>query len=242
MQMLLPEVRTTAPQELLDLYDAAAPYCRGGMLTSADGAISYGGVSAPLQTSGDLEVLQALRGVADVVLVGAGTARAEGYRPVRLRPEARAWRAAHGRDPAVGLVLVSRQLDLDPAADCFPVAPRSQVLTCAASPTGARARLAEVADVLVVGDNQVDLRAGLAALAARGWPRVLCEGGPRLLGDLVRAGLLTELCATVSPVLVGEGAGLVAGPLPVPVRLELEHLLHDGAALLARWRVLGPGG
>lgn len=234
--MLLPETRECGPDELLDLYGREPAYCRGGMLASADGAIAFGGVSAPLQTPGDGRVFAVLRAVADVVLVGAGTARQETYGPVVLSARSLAWRAARGR-PAVPLALVSRSLELDPAACWFPRAPRSMVLTCAAAPRAARARLEEVAEVLVVGEEQVDLGAGLRALAGRGFARVLCEGGPQLLGDLVRAGLLTELCATVSPLLAGGAAGMLAGQLRAPVPLELAHLLHDGEAMFARWRV-----
>ena len=159
-----------------------------------------------------------------------------------LRPAALAWRAGHGRAPELPLAVVSRGLDLDPDARMFPASPRTVVLTCAASPAAARQSLARVADVVVVGGEDVDLGEGLDALADRGLARVLCEGGPRLLGDVVRAGRLTELCATLSPLLVGDPRGLLGGGLPAPVRLDLVHLLEEEGTLLARWRVRGAGG
>ncbi|MDP9436994.1 MAG: dihydrofolate reductase family protein, partial [Actinomycetota bacterium] len=71
-----------APVDLLDLYDAPAPYVRGGMVQSADGTASSAGSSRPLSPEPDREVFRVLRAVADVVVVGAGTARAEDYGPV----------------------------------------------------------------------------------------------------------------------------------------------------------------
>jgi riboflavin biosynthesis pyrimidine reductase len=223
---------------LLDLYDAAGPHVRAGMVTSLDGSAALDGSSLPLSGPADRQVFRALRSVADVVLVGAGTARAEDYGPVRLRPQASGWRAARSRHPQVPLAVVSRSLRLDPAARAFAAGPsRPLVVTCAAAPRERRRRLAEVADVVVAGEGDVDLAAALAALADRGLSRVLCEGGPSLLGDLARAGLLDEVCATVAPVLAGAGPGLLAGGLVRPLPLRLVHLLEEDGVLLGRWRV-----
>ncbi len=89
-----------------------------------------GGGSRGLQSPADQAVFSALRAVSDAVVVGAGTARAEGYGPVGVRPEGRAWRSAHGRSAAPLLVLVSRSLDLDPGDACF--RGPSVVITCGA--------------------------------------------------------------------------------------------------------------
>ena len=236
MELLLPERRPLAPPDLLDLYDAPGPHLRGGMLVSADGASSYAGGSRPLQTPGDSAVFAALRAVSDAVLVGAGTARTERYGPVRLSERSRAWRAARSRADSVPLVVVSRSLDLPADAPSLH-AGGALVVTCAAAPTHRREKVGAYAEVLVCGQEQVDLRAARDRLAERGLVRVLCEGGPALLGDLVRADLLTELCATVAPVLAGDAAGLVGGALPAPVPLVLVHLLREGSTLMGRWRV-----
>lgn len=226
--------------ELLELYDPAARSVRGGMVLSADGSAVHDGSSLPLSTAADKVVFRTLRAVADVVLVGAGTARAEDYGPIPVAEAARAWRSARGRPERPPLALVSRSLDLDPGQRCFTGPVRPLVVTCAAAPTDRRAALAEVADVVVAGEEQVDLATALAALADRGLGRVLCEGGPSLLGDLVRAGLLEELCMTLSPLLAGSGPGLLAQVLPTPVPLELLHVLEQNGSLLLRYRVGGP--
>ncbi len=225
--------------DLLDLYDPPARSVRGGMVLSADGSATSGGSSLPLSTDADKQGFRTLRAVCDVVLVGAGTARAEDYGPVPLREPTRAWRRGHGRSERPPLALVSRSLGLDPAMRCFTGEVRSLVVTCAAAPADRRAALAEVADVVVAGEDRVDLEAALAQLAERGLGRVLCEGGPSLLGDLAAAGLLDELCMTLSPLLAGSGPGLLATALPRPLPLHLLHVLEEDGSLLLRYRLGG---
>ena len=241
MRLLLPEARDLGVDDLLDLYDPGeAPLLRAGFVVTTDGGIALDGGSRALQTATDQAVFHALRAVADAVVVGAGTARTEDYGPVRPRPAGQAWRAARGLAPAPPLVLVSRSLDLDPASRAFGGQSRTVVLTCAAAPAAARQALARVADVVVAGDADVDLRVAVSALHERGLSRLLCEGGPRLLTDLLRAGLVDELCLTLTPLLLGAAPGLLTAPLPAPVHLELRHLVDGGEALLARYAVV-PG-
>jgi riboflavin biosynthesis pyrimidine reductase len=84
----------------------------------------------------------------------------------------------------------------------------------------------------------VDLAAGLAALRDRGLGRVLCEGGPHLLGQVATDGLLDELCLTVSPVLAGPGPTRVIAGAPFPARpMTLAHVLEDDGFLFCRYLV-----
>jgi riboflavin biosynthesis pyrimidine reductase len=212
---------------------------RGNMVGSLDGAATVDGLSGGLSSSADRRVFWLLRGLADVILVGAGTARAEGYRPTRAGASWAALGLRDGRPSTPPLALVSRSLDLDPAAPLIAQAPadaRTIVITCAASPADHRAALASVADVIVAGDDSVDLKAALSALAGRGLARVLCEGGPRLLSDVIANGLLNELCLTLAPVLAGPGPVRVIGGSPFPARrLSLAHLLEEDGMLFARY-------
>jgi riboflavin biosynthesis pyrimidine reductase len=231
VRLLLPETRELQPSDLLDLY-APEPGVRAGFVLSVDGAVAAGGSSRPLQVPADEAVFHALRGVADAVLVGAGTARREDYGPVRPRPDGAAWRAARGLPEQPPLVLVSRTLDLDPAMRCF--AGPCTVVTCAAAPGRDR-----FPDVVVAGDDEVDLPDAIAQLAERGLVRVLCEGGPTLLTALLAAGLVDELCLTTSPRLVGGAPGLLTAEQDAG--LSLRSLVDGGdGALLARWSVSAP--
>src|SRR6266700_658675 len=195
-----------------------------------------------------------LRALADVILVGAGTARAEGYGPVRPETEGLrgAWRSAGrgrscrrgaGRPPSPPIAVVTRALDLDPGGPLLTEAPphaRTIVITTGSAPAQRRAAVARTAEVIVAGETSVDLKAAVGALAGRGHQRISCEGGPHLLAQLAGAGLLDALCLTVSPVLAGPGAGriLTGGP-PMPgggpQRFTLAHAVADEGYLLCRY-------
>jgi riboflavin biosynthesis pyrimidine reductase len=232
VRLLLPEPRPLSPDDLLDLYDPGpARSLRAGFVLTTDGGIAYDGTSRTLQTPADEAVFHTLRAVADAVVVGAGTARAEDYGPVRPRTAGREWRQARGLPEAPPLVLVSRSLDLDPTARCF--RGPAIVVTCAAADGRDR-----FPDVVVAGDEQVDLLEAIDQLAGRGLTRLLCEGGPQLLTTLLRARLVDELCLTHTPRLLGSAPGLLTEALPEPVDLDLQSLVDGGdGVLLARYGV-----
>lgn len=185
-------------------YPAGRPWVRANMVSSLDGAATVRGRSEALSTTADKAVFGVLRGLCDVVLVGAGTARAEGYRALRAKPAYAELRTSRGQRPAPVLALVSRRLDLDPASELFHGGDeRTVVVTSGSSDARLRSTLAEVAEVVVAGEESVDLASALGQLHARGLTRVLCEGGPSLLADLVASDLLDELCLTLSPRMVG---------------------------------------
>jgi riboflavin biosynthesis pyrimidine reductase len=232
VRLLLPEPRPLTADDLLDLYDPGdAPSLRAGFVVTTDGGIAHEGTSRTLQTPADEAVFHALRGVADAVVVGAGTARAEDYGPVRPRAAAQAWRQRRGLPDTPPLVLVSRSLDLDPGARCF--AGPSVVVTCAAAPGADR-----FPDVIVAGDHEVDLAEAVRQLGERGLTRLLCEGGPHLLTALLAARLVDELCLTHTPRLLGPAPGLLTQEQDPPVDLQLQTLVDGGdGVLLARYRV-----
>jgi riboflavin biosynthesis pyrimidine reductase len=218
---------------------------RANFVSSVDGAVTVAGLSRGLQTPGDNQVFAVLRDLADAVLVGAGTARLEGYAVVELSARRRAIRTQFGLDAALPTVVVSHSLQLDPSTPLFADhGPRTIVITRAAADQSVRAQLDAVADVVVCGDEVVDLGAARLALADRGLTRLLCEGGPTLFADLAQAGLVDELCLTVSPQLAGPGAGrIMAGPswpLDMAGRspLRLEALLEEDEALFCRYRLV----
>jgi riboflavin biosynthesis pyrimidine reductase len=219
------------PTDLLD-----QPWVRANMVSSLDGAAAVEGRSGPLGGAGDKQVFAVLRGLADAVLVGAGTARIEGYRALRAKDAFAQHRSSLGQQPAPALVLVSGRLDLDPESALFHGgAQRTIVVTHAAADPARRERLADVADIIVAGTTAVDASAALDALAARGLLRVLCEGGPRLLDAVAASGRLDELCLTLAPRLVGGDATRILHGVGVDVSYELAHLLEDGDALFARY-------
>jgi riboflavin biosynthesis pyrimidine reductase len=228
----------------LDLPALAAAYAyprerwlRANFVSSADGAAHLDGLSGGLSSAADKRVFGILRVLTDVVLVGAGTARDEGYKPARRRDSLASLRA--GRPEAPPIALVTRSLGLDLDAPLFTEAAadaRTIVITCAASDAGLRAEAAKVADVIVAGDESVDLAAAVTELAGRGLSRVLCEGGPHLLADLKAAGLVDELCLSLSPVLAGPGASRIVAGQHSPARpLALKQVIADDGFLFCRY-------
>ncbi|MGV3759355.1 MAG: dihydrofolate reductase family protein, partial [Actinomycetota bacterium] len=222
MQRLWPD---PAPVEDVAALVAAAPrpappdrpWILVNMIASLDGAITVEDRSAGLGRPADKAVFSALRAVADVVLAGAGTVRIEGYGPPRPTSATRAARRARGQAEAPRLAVVSRSLELDPGAALFAAAEAPPfVLTCDAAPRDRRAALAAVAEVVVAGDEAVDLPAALTELRQQGVATVCAEGGPTLNGHLLAADLVDEWDLTISPLLVGGGAGGRAANGPAP--------------------------
>ena len=220
--------------ELADLYaypETTRPWVRTNFVASVDGAVQdVRGVSGDLGGEPDLAVFRVLRSLSDVVLVGAGTARAEGYKPILADASHEQLREGRQRVPL--LALVSRSLDIPEVL----VAPGTMVITTESSPAQARHELAQSIDVVVAGDSEIDWPAVLDSFAARGLNRVLCEGGPELHGSLVERDLVDEACVTVAPHLIGGPAKRVTeGASAVDRPLRLGHVFQDDQVLLTRW-------
>jgi riboflavin biosynthesis pyrimidine reductase len=227
-----------------DLGAPPAHWLRANMVASLDGAATVDGRSGGLSNEADQQVFAMLRAHADVILVGAGTARAEGYGPVRPESEGLRWAWLRaGRPPSPPIAVVTRALDLDLGSALLADAPahaRTIVLTTESALPDRRAAAARTAEVIVAGEVSVDLKVAVDALTERGHQRISCEGGPHLLAQLADAGLLDELCLTVSPLLAGPGAGrIVTGGLPMPgggtLPFTLAHALEDEGHLLCRY-------
>ena len=209
--------------------ERSTPRVRMNFVASIDGAVTVDGHSGGLGGESDRALMQVLRALSDVVLVGAGTVLAEGYGGVRLRHVDASWRESRGLSAQPRLAVVSRELSIAAEHPFFAdAAVRPLVITCAAAPAEQLAALAGVAEVLVCGDESVDLAAMLAALAARGLPQVLCEGGPHVFGALAAAGLVDEVCLTLSPTLIGGDAGRIVRGAPEMAReMRLVHAISD---------------
>ena len=215
------------------------PWLRANMVSSADGAATLGGASAGLSSDTDRRLFALLRTLSDVILVGAATVRTERYKPAR--PPQEEWRDLRsGRTPTPPIAVITRSLDLDPDSPLITAAPpdaRTIVITTAQAPPDVRAALEPNADVIVAGQDGVDFKAAVAALAERGHRRLLAEGGPHLLGELLAAGLLDELCLTIGPLLAGPGPGRIVagGETTESLPLDLAHVLAEDGFLFCRY-------
>lgn len=236
MRLLLPEASERV--NLFELYSrdvqvpADRPFVRVNMVSTLDGAVAFSGRASRLGGPGDKLLFSVLRSLADVVLVGAGTARIERYSPPKIPVEAQEIRRQRGQDALPTMAVVTRSGTLDWGSRLFAGdGPRPIVIAADDTRPEALASAAGVADVLTAGSGAVDLRAALAALGKRGVKHVLCEGGPTLNTGLAAAQLVDELCLTLSPKLAGwVGGGLTGGwlsssgpwPSPAPALGPLE--------------------
>jgi riboflavin biosynthesis pyrimidine reductase len=210
------------PAEVDSLDEYAVPdtarHLRVNMVSGVDGAAAVDGRVGVLSGTADQVLLHELRTLCDVLLVGAGTIRAEGYGPIRLNEEQQRRRVDAGMAPVPRLAVLSRSLDLDLAAPVFANATaRPVLLTTPGAPAHRRAEASQVAD-LVDTDGLADAMDRLAGL---GLPRILSEGGPHVLSQLYAADLLDELCLAIAPVVTGgKDLRITAGPPMVPPRMQ----------------------
>ncbi len=197
------------------------PWLRVNMVATADGAATgENGTSRSINNAADRVVFDLLRAQADVLVVGAGTLRDEAYGPNRLP-----------------IVAVSRSGRVPPS-----LAGQEPGRLLLATPahaeglTAAREQLGEE-NVLVLGSHRVDLAALRETLVARGWRRILSEGGPHLLRDLLDQGCADEVCLTTVPRMIGGGHPRISDGPPVDVPLALHSMVEHEGTLMARWFV-----
>jgi riboflavin biosynthesis pyrimidine reductase len=195
------------------------PYVGLCMIASLDGTVVVDGSSGGLGNATDLSVLLTLRDLADVIVVGAGTAKGEGYGPPRKAGQ------------RIGVFSNSGRVDLTSplftSGAGFVIAPRSAVLD------------ESRCQVLRAGDERVDVHAALGGLATvvPDVRYVQAEGGPTLNAALLDADVIDELDLTLSPRMAGsDGSRVTRGALAVDARFELAHLLvDDDGFVFGRW-------
>ncbi|WP_165975447.1 dihydrofolate reductase family protein [Actinomadura rubrisoli] len=204
-------------------YPETAPWLRANMIATLDGGIQYRGSTSALGYSGDWALMQHLRTLADVVIMGATTVREYGSYP----------------PGAPKLAIVSRSLRLDFEGPLFVEAPTPPiVVTCGAAPVERLREAERRAEVMVCGADSADMGEALQRLAEQGYARQLCEGGPVVLAEVAAAGWLHELCLTLSPsITAGDAARILDGPVIDMQSMELCHAVQDGNYLFLRYRM-----
>lgn len=226
--------------DLASLYPwPEGPWLRSMMVMTLDGAtVGADGLSGSISGSADKRVFMEARRLADVVLVGAGTIRAERYRPMISKPQWQEARSAVGLAPAPRIVVVSGRLDLPWDEPMFT---ESTLPVMVATTTNVDAARLEVArrhsEVVQVGEGSVDVQALVALLHERGASRIVCEGGEALLDALVQRDLVDEMDLSISPLFAGGGhlpdaARTIRAPYP---RFSLAHQFEDEGFVFCRF-------
>ncbi|WP_051215198.1 dihydrofolate reductase family protein [Granulicoccus phenolivorans] len=216
-RQLLPQARPITVADLPEVYAwAPGDRVRANMITSLDGSVTGSdGLSGSLNDAADHAVFATLRSLSDVILMGAGTVRAEHY----------------GVPDGPRLVIVSGRGRFP--EHLLPLLPEhpGQVVLVTTEAAAVSDQVRDLVEVWRVGADRVDLPGVLDRLAGQ---RVLTEGGPTLLGHLIAADLVDELCHTISPRLTGVPVPLL-GSTAVPRRLTLRTMISSGSTLLGRW-------
>ncbi|WP_050563517.1 dihydrofolate reductase family protein [Salinispora mooreana] len=225
-------------------------YVRLVTVSSIDGLAAVDGSSAALTSSGDQRVYRLIKRDADLLLLGAGTVRAEQYGQTALSAPEIARRRANGLPPYPAVAVVTRSLDLDLGGPLFHRSigghrqPPPILIVPAAAAADHGTAVADVADLLVAGDQEVNLNQALQTLRQRGHRRIVCEGGPSLAGQLAQADLLDEICMTITPQLLAvAGPRITAGPAGQPAGGQWQlhrSLLDEQGNLFLRYTRSGP--
>jgi riboflavin biosynthesis pyrimidine reductase len=245
LEPLLPPGPAQGPADLLaalrprERAHADRPFAYLNMVATVDGHGGLGGTSSALGDDADLEMLLELRTLADAVLIGTGTLRAEGYDRLVRAPERRARRRTAGAAADPVAVLITRSGDVPWETGLFAAAGQP-VLVYATSPVAVPPGVAAPVEIATL--DPCTPAAVFADLRARGMRALLCEGGPALNRELIAAGLLDELFLTVAPLITADSAEptIVSGaPLDPPTALVLRWVLRHGDELFLRYAVAG---
>ncbi|PZG22499.1 pyrimidine reductase family protein [Nonomuraea aridisoli] len=234
MRRIYPDIQDNPDIVQAYAYPDDRPWLRLNMVVSADGAAWLDGRSGGLSSKGDKRIFQTLRGLADVVVAGGATVRKEGYGPV---PPRASWaELRQGRPEVPPIAVISRSLALDLDGPLFTDAPsRTIVITCEHAPLDRRRLAAQRSDLIVAGDECVDMKLAVAGLHERGLTRLLCEGGPRVNAQLSACDLVDELCLSISPLLVGGDAARIQNGEHAKVPLSLSQVLEEEGVLFCTY-------
>jgi len=243
MRALLPESSNkVTDDQLLDRYSTAQrPFVRFNFVSSIDGSAQADGLSAKLGSEGDQRIFTVLRRLADVIVVGAGTVRAEGYEGDLVSEQDQQWRLAHGRTAHPALAVISAGLHLEPTAEIFRESPVPVIVfTTVDLSDDKRDSYGKNVELIQVGslEEGCDPKEIVEQLTRRGLGFIHCEGGPHIFGQFAAAGMVDSVCLSYSPVLVaGDGMRIAAYSQQTFQRFTLNSLLEEESMLFCDYRI-----
>ncbi|MGK9269455.1 pyrimidine reductase family protein [Williamsia muralis] len=224
---------TVAP---IDFYRDPPDGVRVNMVNTLDNEAAFDGRVAAISDPTDHQLLLDLRAFADVLLVGAGTVRAEAYgRVILTERQIRLRQATLGLTGPPPVAVVTTRGGLPKESRLFGVEPRPLIITTAVAAEAVDPDDAH--ETIVAGHDRVDLPQAIDALRGRGFQRILCEGGPSLLQALAEHDLIDEMCVTVSPMIAGGQGGSAQSKTTLggPRRMKLAHVLSHNDFLYLRY-------
>jgi len=233
MRRLLPE--PTADVTVAELMDELRPWEHAppdrphvsmNFALTLDGHSTIGGVSRPIGSTRDTELMVGLRTRAHAVMIGGATMRAERYGRVIRDPKKREGRDALGLEPDPLMVIVSGRLDLPWDAPLFTEGfGKILIFTASEDEPPETSTPVEV----VRHPDRVDLLAALSHLRKEhGVEALLCEGGAVLHAELLQLHCVDEIFVAHAPKLAGgRGPGLVDGLDPAVRLLDVVWLVYE---------------
>jgi len=229
MDQIWPEPISDVEPSLAYEHDRSKKFLRIDMVTSIDGAFTIDGRAKGLSGSPDRRVFNAMRSLADVILVGANTARIENYKPVNFDESVQAVRKGRGQEALAPIALCSRSLDFDFTSPLFVEAKEKTIIFTTSSSADKGKKHNDVAEIISCGEDDVDLNQAVNTLIQRGLTSILCEGGPKLNADLLKEDLVDELCLSISPQIVqGDDPSIFNGPvLSTPASSVPTHIFKE---------------
>ncbi|APF39700.1 dihydrofolate reductase family protein [Neomicrococcus aestuarii] len=232
--------------DLLALYeppaDSSAGFVRFNFVMTADGGATHRGVSGDIGGPADKQMFQLLRRFAHVLLMGARTVRAEGYEGDVLSLEDKSWRSQRGLSEYLRVALISGSLHLDPQDKFFLQSPTVPLIyTSESSSPDQRAKLSDVAEIVLAGKDRVEPQLVVQDLLQRGYSMIHSEGGPTVLGEFQQANLVDSLCVTLAPKTAGPGEKRIGGDSGNTATnelrdMQLHHVLEQDGELVLEYR------
>jgi diaminohydroxyphosphoribosylaminopyrimidine deaminase/5-amino-6-(5-phosphoribosylamino)uracil reductase len=221
------------------------PFVTLKLAATLDGRIAaVGGDSRWISSPESRELVHRWRREADAVMVGAATVRADNPRLT--------CRTAGGRDPA--RVIIDGRLRVPAEAKVF--RQRSSAPTILVTTAGNRARAERLygshrggqPTVEIVGAKsaagKIDLRDLTREFGRRGWSKILLEGGARLAGAALAAGIVDRVAFFLAPRILGGGLpaidGLMSRSIRSSIRLGELHVAEVGPDLLIEAEIAHP--
>jgi 2,5-diamino-6-(ribosylamino)-4(3H)-pyrimidinone 5'-phosphate reductase len=216
---------------------------------SADGKISTKKrKQVKISGKSDFDRVDALRASADAVMVGIGTVVADDPSLTVKSEERRKRRVAEGKDENPARIVVDSKARTPLAADVFKKGVGKRIVVVSrAAPADKVEALKEKADVIIAGNEEVDLAEMARELKKRGIGRLMVEGGATLNWAMARAGLVDEISVFVGNIIIGgkeaptfmDGEGISDRAEAIELDLVKCEKMDEGVVLT--WRVRSSG-
>ena len=218
------------------------PWILLNMVNSVEGFISFEGKAAGLSGPADKNIYQIIRGLADIILVGAGTIRTENYKAPRTPEGTLAeFRESRNQEKRPRIAVISGELNLDPEMGLFaenhPEDKPPLIYSKNASLEKNGSLFSSSAEVIGFQEDELNILKIVENLSKQKAKIVVCEGGPSLNAHLLAADVIDEFCLSISPRAVGGeiSAPLLEQPVDSPTALSLDRIILEDEFLFCRY-------